>query len=36
MDGFKSRTGAANFLRIWLVKENARMAKEDWLKAVVN
>lgn len=36
MDGFKSRGGAANFLRIWLVKENARMAKEDWLKAVVN
>jgi len=36
MDGFKSRMGAANFLRIWLVKENARMAKEDWLKAVVN
>jgi len=36
MDGFKSCGGAANFLRIWLVKENARMAKEDWLKAVVN
>lgn len=36
MDGFKSRIGAANFLRIWLAKENARMAKEDWLKAVVN
>lgn len=36
MDGFKSRMGAANFLRIWLVKENARMAKEDWLEAVVN
>lgn len=36
MDGFKSRTGAANFLRIWLAKENARMAKADWLKAVVN
>lgn len=36
MDGFKSVMGAANFLRIWLAKENARMAKEDWLKAVVN
>jgi len=36
MDGFKSRIGAANFLRIWLVKENARMAKQDWLEAVVN
>ena len=36
MEGFKSRLGAINFLRIWLVKENARMAKEDWLKAVVN
>lgn len=36
MDGFKSHAGAINFLRIWLTKENARMAKEDWLKAVVN
>ena len=36
MDGFKSRSGAINFLRIWLSKENARMAKDDWLKAVVN
>jgi hypothetical protein len=36
MDGFKSRAGAINFLRIWLTKENARMEKEDWLKAVVN
>ena len=27
MDGFKSREGAVNFLRIWLVKENARGAK---------
>ncbi|MCR4439826.1 MAG: transposase, partial [candidate division KSB1 bacterium] len=36
MDGFKSPMGAANFLRIWLAKENARIAKEDWLKAVVN
>lgn len=36
MDGFKSTRGAINFLRIWLAKENARMAKEDWLKSVVN
>ena len=36
MDDFKSFKGAANFLRIWLSKENARIAKEDWLKAVVN
>jgi hypothetical protein len=36
MDGFKSYMGAANFLQIWLSKENARMAKEDWLEAVVN
>lgn len=36
MDGFKSFKGAANFLRIWLVKENARMAREDWLKVMVN
>lgn len=36
MDGFKSRIGAAKFLRIRLVKENARMAKQDWLEAVVN
>ena len=34
--GFKSLVGAANFLRVWLVTGNARMAKEDWLKAVVN
>jgi hypothetical protein len=36
MDGFKSCIGAINFLRIFLVKENAGMAKEDWLKTVVN
>jgi hypothetical protein len=36
MDGFRSRSGAINFLRIWLSKENARMAKDNWLKAVVN
>lgn len=36
MDGFKSRAGAANFLRIWLAKENARMAKKDWLRSVIN
>lgn len=36
MDGFKSFKGAANFLKIWLVKENARMAREDWLKVTVN
>ncbi|MFC2049574.1 hypothetical protein ACFLTN_00100 [Chloroflexota bacterium] len=36
MDDFKSFKGAANFLRIWLSKENARIAREDWLKAVVN
>ncbi len=36
MDGFKSSTAATNFLRIWLVKENARMARQDWLKAVIN
>lgn len=36
MDGFGSRAGASNFLRAWMVKENAKMAKEDWLKAVVN
>lgn len=36
MDGFKSRLGAANFLRIWLAKENARMAKKDWLESVIN
>lgn len=35
-DGFKCRMGAANFLRIWLVKENARMVKQDLLEAVVN
>jgi hypothetical protein len=28
MYGFKSVKGAANFLRIWLVKENAKMGKE--------
>jgi len=36
MDGFKSYMGTANFLGTWLSKENARMAKEDWLEAVVN
>ena len=24
------------FLRAWMVKENARMAEEDWLSSVVN
>ena len=36
MDGFGSRAGASNFLRVWMVKENARMAEEDWLSVVVN
>jgi len=36
MDGFGSRAGASNFLRAWMVKENARIAKEDWLSSVVN
>lgn len=36
MDGFGSRAGASNFLRAWMVKENARMAEEDWLSSVVN
>jgi len=36
MDGFGSRAGALNFLRAWMVKENAKMAEEDWLKTVVN
>jgi hypothetical protein len=35
MDGFKSCVGDAIFLGIFLVEENARMAREDWLKAVV-
>jgi len=35
MDGFGSRAGASNFLRAWMVKENARMAQEDWLSIVV-
>jgi transposase-like protein len=36
MDGFGSRQGALNFLKVWMVKENARMAHEDWLTAVLN
>lgn len=36
MDSFKSRARAANFLRIWLVKENARMVKKGWVRSVVN
>ncbi len=36
MDGFSSRAGASNFLRAWMVKENARMAEVDWLSNVVN
>lgn len=36
MDGFGSRAGACNFLRVWMVKENARMSQEDWLSIVVN
>ena len=36
MDGFGSRAGAWNFLKVWMVKENARMAQEDWLSIVVN
>lgn len=35
MDGFGSEDGARNFLRVWMVKENARMAGQDWLKAVM-
>lgn len=36
MDGFGSRSGTSNFLKVWMVKENARMAHEDWLNIVVN
>ena len=36
MDGFGSRQGALNFLKVWMIKENARMAHEDWLTAVLN
>jgi hypothetical protein len=36
MDGFGSRQGALNFLKVWMIKENARMAHEDWLSAVLN
>lgn len=36
MDGFGSQRGALNFLKVWMVKENARMAREDWLSAVLD
>lgn len=36
MDGFKFLTGAADSLKVWSIKENARMAIEAWLKTVVN
>lgn len=36
MDGFGSRAGALNSIRAWMVKENARMANEDWMYSVVN
>jgi len=36
MDGFGSQSGASNFLKVWMVKENARMAHEDWLSIVIN
>ena len=36
MDGFGSRAGASSFLKVWMVKENARMAHEDWLGVVIN
>ncbi len=35
MDGFGSFRGASNFLRAWLVQENARWAGQDWLEALV-
>jgi hypothetical protein len=36
MDGFGSRQGASNFLKVWMVEENARIACEDWLSTVLN
>lgn len=35
MDGFGSRRGLRNFARLWMIKENARLAGRPWMQEVM-
>ncbi len=35
MDGFKSWQGARNFATLWMLKENARAAGQDWMEVIM-
>jgi transposase-like protein len=35
MDGFKSWRGARNFATLWMLKENARAAGQDWMEVIM-
>ena len=35
MDGFGSWQGARNFATLWMLKENARSAGQDWMEVIM-